>query len=540
MSHSSGDSPLAIAGEVYTTLDQTGVVTTSGEVEQAPFGIVMFSDEATRAGIACYFPFIGGIEHEVVVLVRSAEIDAQLRGVFSVEAHGFLGRFQNAKTDLTFPELAITDLAEIVTRVEVEGDVTRVVCRFTPVTSIPSWVYLWWSGAEPLAVQSCSISQVSTDEVGTTLDFTAVILDDQTCFALDTLLPLHDTLTVRFGVAHPSKQVSRVDLLTVRPSLAAVHHGSVSNWRAQAAEATSTYAEQLGMTQSAIVHSSDGPVGSAGLLATGRVDWAWNGHTITAVFEDTVSVRDLTLADAENIVQCSLVVTWSDETTTLVDLRHDNIEKFMTTVRPLRRQWFTAQAERGGRVLEIGGRGSNAAFHRSVLATCDYVSMDIVAGPNVDFVGDAHDLLATFEPESFDAVLADQVFEHLHAPWKAAIEINRILKVGGSVYICAPSAFPLHAEPWDFFRFSDHSWHSLFNASTGFEIEQTELAQPMLITPRVAASPFIMVNTGRSYMMSSVVATKISEPTVTWEAAPVTDSQVWYPESGIAELRNRM
>jgi hypothetical protein len=108
------------------------------------------------------------------------------------------------------------------------------------------------------------------------------------------------------------------------------------------------------------------------------------------------------------------------------------------------------------------------------------------------------------------------------------------------VYICAPSAFPLHAEPWDFFRFSDHSWHSLFNASTGFEIEQTELAQPVLITPRVAASPFIMVSTGRAFMMSTMVATKVAPSRVSWDASPVGDRQVWYPESGIAELRNRM
>jgi SAM-dependent methyltransferase len=275
-------------------------------------------------------------------------------------------------------------------------------------------------------------------------------------------------------------------------------------------------------------------------MATGRVDWAWNGHVVTAVFEDNVSVRTLPVPEAERIVECSLVVTWHDQSTTLIDLRHDNIGQFTDKPRAMRAAWFAAQSERGGRVLEVGGRGSNAAFHRSILVGCEYSSMDIVAGPNVDYVGDAHDLLATFAPESFDAVLADQVFEHLHAPWKVVLEINRVLKVGGSVYVCSPSAFPLHAEPWDFFRFSDHSWHSLFNAATGFRVDATELSEPMMITPRVTAAPFVMVNTGRGYMMSSVVATKISEPTVTWEAAPVADSQVWYPESGIAELRNRM
>jgi len=539
MSNISGAALWSIAKQVYTTLDESSVVTTAGTVTQAEFGITMSSEAQDRAGFACHYPFIGGIEHEVVVLVRSTSSTEELDGTLVVEAHGSLPRFQNAKTEVAFPELSVADLAEISTRVDVDGDLTRLVCRFTPVTSMPSWVYLWWTGTDSIAVQSCSISQVSTDRASATVDFDAVTLEDGTCFALDTLLPLNDTLTVHFGVAHPTKQVSRVDLLTVRPAVAAVHHGSVSTWSNRVSKTAKSHAASLGMTISPLVHSSPNPIGSPALMATGRVDWAWRGHSLSALFSDYLNLRHLSEPDAERIVECSVVVTWNDQSTTLIDLRNDNLQTFMSTARSLTREWFDAQTQRGGRVLEIGGRGGNAALNRSILSTCDYVSLDIVGGPNVDFVGDAHDLLATFERQSFDAVFAHQVFEHLHAPWKAVLEINRILKLGGSVHLVSPSALPLHSEPWDFFRFSDHSWHSLFNADTGFTVEQTELVSPMLLTPRITAAPFIMMNAHSAFMMSCMVATKVSEPQVTWETDPVGDSAVWYPESGIVELRNQ-
>lgn len=43
-----------------------------------------------------------------------------------------------------------------------------------------------------------------------------------------------------------------------------------------------------------------------------------------------------------------------------------------------------------------------------------------------------------FEPNSFDAVMAEQVFEHLYEPAKYLEEIYRVLRPGGIVYICVP------------------------------------------------------------------------------------------------------
>ena len=60
-----------------------------------------------------------------------------------------------------------------------------------------------------------------------------------------------------------------------------------------------------------------------------------------------------------------------------------------------------------------------------------YTGIDIVAGENVDVVGDAHQLSEYFDEDCFDAVFSISTFEHLAMPWKAAIEINRVMKTGG-------------------------------------------------------------------------------------------------------------
>ena len=54
-----------------------------------------------------------------------------------------------------------------------------------------------------------------------------------------------------------------------------------------------------------------------------------------------------------------------------------------------------------------------------------YVGFDIHPGAGVDVVGDAHKLSTYFPLNSFDAVFAFSVFEHLVFPWKVALQ-NKI------------------------------------------------------------------------------------------------------------------
>lgn len=72
--------------------------------------------------------------------------------------------------------------------------------------------------------------------------------------------------------------------------------------------------------------------------------------------------------------------------------------------------------------------------------------------------------------EHFDFVYSISVFEHLLFPWKAVLEINKVMKPEGYVFVSTHPVWPAHELPWDFWRFPRNGFHALFNQYTGFEI----------------------------------------------------------------------
>lgn len=81
------------------------------------------------------------------------------------------------------------------------------------------------------------------------------------------------------------------------------------------------------------------------------------------------------------------------------------------------------------------------------------VCVDIENGPGVDIVADAHDM-KMIENDSVDLVTCVSLLEHVRDPRRVMLEIMRILKPGGIVYVNVPFVFPFHADPDDFYRFS--------------------------------------------------------------------------------------
>jgi SAM-dependent methyltransferase len=122
-------------------------------------------------------------------------------------------------------------------------------------------------------------------------------------------------------------------------------------------------------------------------------------------------------------------------------------------------------------VLELGARNVTGQTQRQHFQGAGrYIGCDIHPGEGVDLVADIHDLSKAVAPGSVDAVFSVSVFEHLVYPWRAVLEINKVLKPGGYVFIATHPSWPAHELPWDFWRFPVAGLAHLLIPETGFEV----------------------------------------------------------------------
>jgi len=171
-----------------------------------------------------------------------------------------------------------------------------------------------------------------------------------------------------------------------------------------------------------------------------------------------------------------------------------------------------------GRVLEIGARARSGNTRREHFPPpAAYIGLDISPGPNVDIVGDAHHL-SRLVTGKFDAAFSVSTFEHMLMPWKVVLELNKILHDGALVFTHSHQTWPLHDAPWDFWRFSQDSWHGLYNRHTGFEIVKAKHAQPAYLSPAFMSSSMYGMDRNICYLGSNCIARKVGPPEVSWEA----------------------
>ena len=183
-------------------------------------------------------------------------------------------------------------------------------------------------------------------------------------------------------------------------------------------------------------------------------------------------------------------------------------------------------------VLEIGARAVSDRTSRDLFPPpLRYTGFDLHAGPNVDVVGDAHELTAHLPENAFDGVFSISVFEHLLMPWKVVLEINRVLKPGGIVFVGTHPCWPPHELPWDFWRYQPNAFWALFNASTGFELLATITDTPARILP--AGRSLILSGTVKTVcpMSVTVLARKVGphDPRLSWPVTAADATPTLYP-----------
>jgi hypothetical protein len=183
---------------------------------------------------------------------------------------------------------------------------------------------------------------------------------------------------------------------------------------------------------------------------------------------------------------------------------------------------FIAQVNelgRSPRILEIGARGTHV--DPRFRSDAEYVGFDLHPGDNVDVAGDAHELSSHFS-EPFDAAYAISTIEHLAMPWRFAVEVNAVLRDGGLLFLATHHTWPLHMQPWDFWRFSPSAFEVLLREQTGFRLRGCALGLPASIVPLGTEASTRGVAEQVSYMGISALAERIGpalrDP---WEAVEI-------------------
>lgn len=234
-------------------------------------------------------------------------------------------------------------------------------------------------------------------------------------------------------------------------------------------------------------------------------------HAATCRFDQILQLGPASAA----VFAASLSVTLADGRTETVPIAPSDPSDPSSGIMD---RFFAQLAQRpAGDLLEVGSRARTGATYTSRLpAGWRYTGFDIMEGPNVDIVGDAHRMSQFLPRNSYDAVMSFAVFEHLLVPWKAVIEMNRVLRIGAVGLVLAPQTWPLHEEPCDYFRFSKHAWKALFNRLTGFEIVEAVHGATAYVVPRflTPGSNFGEVHTAA--MMASVMFRKVAETALDW------------------------
>lgn len=125
-----------------------------------------------------------------------------------------------------------------------------------------------------------------------------------------------------------------------------------------------------------------------------------------------------------------------------------------------------------GPKLKILDVGCGHAPWKHVLAprASDYVGLDVTDGPNVDVVASAEAM--PFPDHSFDLAFSMAVYEHIPDVTAAIAEAHRVLRPGGLCLMGIPYIWPIHGEPYDFWRWTQHGVAQAFRAFGELEVDQ--------------------------------------------------------------------
>ena len=125
-----------------------------------------------------------------------------------------------------------------------------------------------------------------------------------------------------------------------------------------------------------------------------------------------------------------------------------------------------------GVALDIGGR-DRGRFKKPKSEVEKWIFADIEERHKPDVIFDVANMYK-IKDETIDVVNAIELFEHVENPERGLKECYRVLKKDGIMFLSAPFLFPVHADPYDFQRWTEDKWKKELEKA-GFKILKFEI-----------------------------------------------------------------
>lgn len=468
--------------------------------------------EGGQAALAFPFTFIAGARHRVTL-----EVQPGTAAAFRVEVHGRVTRMQKAVAQIGADGTVVSSAEEVrdlSVGVAAAGRLEISFC-FVPFRTRLEYLYLFAGNDADHVSAPCAFEAGpalfevwNAPEHLRSMEHVAASRAGDVVFAIQEFSVIENFVKIEFEVHKPASEVVAIG----------VRHGSTqistAQWWTWPPGGRTPPASRDDAYRWPAPQRPSSPITAPALVDCFGPGFVHHGHAVTLLLNDLPDCQARPAAEAGRLGEVFLKAEFADGSSLEIDvaaeLARGGVDKWKAV---LGRSIADAIGSAGDDpvLLEVGARGDASSAMRSWANALGlrYLGLDIASSPNVDIVGDAHQLSLYMGEGSIDVVYSSEVLEHLVSPVAFVAEAGRVLRPGG-LFICrAPTIWPLHAEPWDFYRFSRHSWQGLLNARTGFEIIGTyEFGRASVLSRRLGGASGIMMPCHPAPLLSAVIARK--------------------------------
>lgn len=158
-------------------------------------------------------------------------------------------------------------------------------------------------------------------------------------------------------------------------------------------------------------------------------------------------------------------------------------------------------------LLDLGaGQVGRHGYHGLIpdFATTDVCSLDMVLDKRPTIVADIEHGIP-YADDVFGTCLAFNLFEHLYDIQGLLKHIWRVLRPGGFLFFAVPFLFRVHADPYDYFRYTGQSLHRALE-DAGFGESTIEPCGAGALTAGLSQVDFLIPNAFRSVALRTTMS----------------------------------